>query len=141
MTEGSVTLTPSAPEPAPGLPEGSEKWAARACSTTKRLSVPQVPEISLLEGLLQNLPAVFPCAFLLGPGSWWPGPGGRNQGSTGILEGSDPTCSSPCLCVWVSPTPGCVFPCVEQRGSASPCQKVGVAVPTFYESLHWHLQP
>lgn len=40
MTEGSVTLTPSALEPAPGLPKGSEKWAARACSTTKRLSVP-----------------------------------------------------------------------------------------------------
>lgn len=135
-----MTLTPSALEPAPGLPKGSEKWAARVCGTTKRLSVPQMPEISLLEGLLQNLPAAYPCAFLLGPGSWWPGPGGRNQGSTGILGGSGLTRSSPCLCVWVSPTPGCVFPCVKQRGSASPCQKVGVAVPTLYESLHWHLQ-
>lgn len=126
-----MTLTPSALEPAPGLPKGSEKWAARVCGTTKRLSVPQMPEISLLEGLLQNLPAAYPCAFLLGPGSWWPGPGGRNQGSTGIFGGlwpypqfTLPLClgvSHPRLCVPLCEAEGLCFPVSEGRcGCAHP---------------------
>lgn len=56
------------------------------------------------------------------------------------VEGSGPTHRSPWLCVRVSPTPDCVFPCTEQGCSSSQCRGVGVAVPTLCESLHWHLQ-
>lgn len=107
-----------------GVPDGSVRHP-------QRLSLPRVLRSVCWRVSCSSVPL---CASFLGPGSWWPGPGGRNK------EGSGPAHRSPWLCARVSTTPGCVLLCTEQRCSASLCQGFGAAVPTLYASLHWHLQ-
>lgn len=131
-----MTLNPSALEPAPGLPEGSEKWAARVCGTTKRLSVPPGARDQFAGGSLAEPPSCVPLCLLAGTRKLVARTRWKKSGLHWHFGGlwPYPQFTLP-LCLDVSP-PGCVFPCTEQRGSASPCQRAGVAVPTLY----WHLQ-
>lgn len=124
-----MTLTPTpctTDQSAPGPLEGSEKWAAsQEFASPPEAEFAQGPEISLLEGLWQNLPVVFPCV----PPCWDQEAGGQDQ-----VEEIRRALALP------TGHPGSVLGCLPPQAECSLAQSRGAPLPRS-RGLVWLCPP